>query len=262
MNIRTKDVPLALFPFLVLLTSTWVLAQEPAGNGPSQPKTAPAEAVPAQPPAAQPAQAVVPATTPTAEDLKSVEEAYSLKLKGLEEKVNDLKEKVFKSKARLMLLQETVLTGKIAGAKAHLVFRNDMGRVFKLESVSFSLDGAPIFSKVDINGDLASQKEFDVLPKSSIAPGNHNISAFLVYRGSGGFFFSYVDGYRFKIRSSQSFVAEEGKVTTIKVVGFEKGGLTTDLMQRPSLRFDVDMKSEVPEPKQAGNPDSNNASRN
>ena len=177
---------------------------------------------------------------------KAAEDEYNIKLKNLEEKVNQLKEKVFRSKARLLLLQETVLTGIIASAKVHIIQNNEMGYFFKIESVTYSLDGVPIFSKVDKDGEL--KRDFDILPTSNLVAGNHNLTALVVVRGSGHGFFSYLDGYKFKIRSTVSFLTEEGKVTRIKIIPFEKGNLSTELKDRPSVRFEVEMKPEI-EPK-------------
>jgi hypothetical protein len=67
----------------------------------------------------------------------------------------------------------------------------------------------------------------------------------LVYAGNGFGIFSYLKGYRFKIRSSYTFSAEEGKFTEIKVVGFERGGITTDLRERPTVRYDVDVMKDT-----------------
>jgi len=79
-----------------------------------------------------------------------------------------------------------------------------------------------------------------------IVPGNHQLSVQLVYRGHGFGLFSYLEGYRFKVQSSYTFNAEPGKALTIKVVGFEKGGLTAELKDRPAVRYDVDVQREEP----------------
>ena len=36
-----------------------------------------------------------------------------------------------------------------------------------------------------------------------------------------------------------------GKFTEIKVVGFERGGITTDLRERPTVRYDVDVMKDT-----------------
>jgi hypothetical protein len=179
------------------------------------------------------------------------EEDHAVKMRGLEERVNDLKEKIFRSKARLMLLRETVLSGAIAGAKAVIIHENRMGSNFELESASYALDGAPLLSKVDKDGDLSDKESLDLFT-GAIVPGNHNISVNLVYRGSGFGVFSYLRGYKFKIRSSYAFTAEEGKITTVHVVAYEKGGITTDLQDRPAIRYDVEIKTDQDAPQPEG----------
>jgi uncharacterized small protein (DUF1192 family) len=197
----------------------------------------------ADPPAPPPAAAAAPA--PKAPDAaRTAEEQNDLKVRTLEERVSDLKEKIFRTKARLLNLQEMVIGGDITtGAKAVLVHRNEMGSSFYLESVAYALDGAPVYSKADQDGDLEKREEFEVF-NGRIVPGNHQLSVQLVYRGNGYGVFSYLSGYRFKVQSSYTFSAEPSKAMTIKVVGFEKGGLTTELKDRPAVRYDVDVQRE------------------
>ena len=171
----------------------------------------------------------------------------TIKLRSLEERVNDLKERVFRSKARLILLRETVLNGAISGAKAVIVHRNEMGSSFSLEQAAYALDGAPLFNKNDPSGGLDEQEQIELF-NGAIVPGNHNLSVFLLYRGNGYGLFSYLRGYIFRIRSSHAFTAEEGKITTVKVVAYEKGGFTTDLKDRPAIRYDVEVKQDIDAP--------------
>jgi hypothetical protein len=172
------------------------------------------------------------------------EEQNELKVRSLEERVSDLKEKIFRTKARLMNLQEMVIGGDITtGSKAVLVHRNEMGSSFYLESVSYVLDGAPIYTKVDVEGDLEKRDEFEIF-NGRIVPGNHQIAVQLVYRGHGYGLFSYLAGYKFRVQSSYTFNAEAGKVNTIRVVGFERGGITAELKDRPAVRYDVDVERE------------------
>jgi hypothetical protein len=193
------------------------------------------------------AAAQVPAATP-----QTAEEQNDLKVRTLEERVSDLKEKIFRTKARLMNLQEMVIGGDITtGAKAVIVHRNEMGSSFYLESVSYALDGAPIYAKADQQGDLEKREEFEIF-NGRIVPGNHQLSVQLVYRGHGFGFFSYLEGYKFKVQSSHTFNAEPGKALTVKVVGFEKGGLTAELKDRPAVRYDVDVQREEPAKQGAG----------
>ena len=213
----------------------------------AQEQDAPA-AAPAAPEAAPAAAGAAPAATPATPPAAPVDDSdYAVKLRSLEERVNDLKERVFRSKARLILLRETVLNGAISGAKAVIVHRNEMGSSFTLEQAGYALDGAPLFNKTDTEGGLDDQEEIELF-NGSIVPGNHNISVFLLYRGNGYGLFSYLRGYTFRIQSSHAFTAEEGKITTVKVVAYEKGGFTVDLKDRPAIRYDVEVKQDIDAP--------------
>jgi hypothetical protein len=203
----------------VALCATRALAQAPA---------VPAAAVPA-----------APGTAP-----QTADEAFTTRVKTLQEQVIDLKEKIFRTKARLLLLQETVLGGDLSqGARAVLYHRNEMGSSFVLESVAYALDGAPIFTKVDNSGDLDKSPELEIF-NGRIVPGQHQIAVHMVYRGHGYGLFSYLEGYKFKLGTSYTFNAEAGKVTTVKIVGFEKGGLTTDLKDKPGIRFETEVSKD------------------
>src|SRR5262249_38918160 len=103
----------------------------PAAAAPRPPSPAPAAPAPGAGPSPSAAQ---PAPPPATSD-----EAFQTRVKTLEEQVVDLKEKIYRSKARLLLLQETVLGGDLSsGARAVLVHKNDMGGTFALESVAYA----------------------------------------------------------------------------------------------------------------------------
>jgi hypothetical protein len=192
---------------------------------------------------------VSPSVAPSA--TASGDEQVDLKIKGLEEQVNDLKEKIFRTKSRLLLLQESVLGGDISSsAKAVIYANNEMGSSFVLESATYTLDGAPIFNKIDNGGDLADKPSFEIF-NGLIVPGNHQISVRLAYRGHGFGLFTYLEGYKFKVQSSYTFNAEPGRLTVVKVVGFEKGGITTELKDKPAVRYDVEVSKEKPAPETA-----------
>jgi len=211
--------------------------------------TAPGKAAPATAGAVTP---VKPSPSESALPPVTSDEAFQTRVKTLEEQVVDLKEKIYRTKARLLLLQETVLGGDLSsGARAVLVHKNDMGGSFGLESVAYALDGAPILTRTDKDGDLAKRPEFEIF-NGRIVPGQHQVAVRLVYRGRGFGVFSYLEGYKFTVSSSYTFTAEPGKVTTVKVVGYEKGGLTTELKDRPAVRYDVEVNREAaPKPSQA-----------
>jgi hypothetical protein len=218
------------------LAAAMLVAAAPAWA--QQPEVKPAKA--GAPTAAASATPGAPASTAA-----SGAEGHVVQLKQLEQRVSELKEQIFRSKARLNLLKETVLHGVIAGSRALVTFKNDMGSAFKLVRVVFALDGVQIKSIADESGKLDDAEKFEVF-NGAIVPGPHNLMVMLIYRGSGFGVFSYFKGYKFTVRSSHTFTAGEGKLTEITVRGFEKGNITTPLDQRPAVDFKLNVLTEKP----------------
>jgi hypothetical protein len=235
-----SSAPLWLLLLPGLLNPTISLAQAAAEKPPAV-AAAPTPATPAGP-----AAAAAPSQAQTAE------EQNDLKVRTLEERVSDLKEKVFRTKARLLNLQEMVIGGDITtGAKAVLVHRNEMGSSFYLESVTYALDGAPIYTKVDVEGDLDKRDEFEIF-NGRIVPGNHQLAVQMVFRGHGFGLFSYLQEYKFKTQSAYTIDAEPGKVITVKVISYEKGGFTSELKDRPAIKYEQEVLKEEPVARRPG----------
>ena len=191
---------------------------------------APVRAQEAPAPPEPPAPAAAPAETPKAD-------GNSVRLREIEERVADLKEKIYRSKSRLVLLREQILHNVIAEAKGIIVHRNEMGSAFSLEQVLYYLDGNKIYYQDNKSGSLDEHREFEIF-SGNLMPGNHLISVEMVYRGSGGMF-SYVDGYRFKLKSNYTFYATKGRITRVAIVGHERGGLTTSMEDKPYVSYEV-----------------------
>lgn len=211
---------------LVLMGSVQLSAraQAPAGE--------PAPATTAMP-APAPAGPAVPAPT--------TEERYDLKLRELEEKVVSLKEKIFRSKTRLMLLKERILNDVIAEAKLVVEHQNDMGSSFKAVEVHYRLDGETLKLLDNATGNLDSDQALEIF-SGNVAPGNHSLSVEMVYQGDS-IFFTYLKDYVFKLRASYTFFATKGKITQVTSTGFLKGDITYNITDRPSIKFKVDQKS-------------------
>ncbi|MSP61204.1 MAG: hypothetical protein EXR72_12835 [Myxococcales bacterium] len=216
----------------LLVTSPAARADQP----PADPGMPPPAASPAPPPTAPPP-AQGPPTASVAPGGGTASGSYTVRLHDLERRVNELKEQIFRSKARLNLLKETVLHGVIAGSRSLITHRNEMGSTYTLIKLVYALDGAEIFAKSDDAGHIADNPEFEIF-NGSIVPGNHTLSVLMVYQGNGYGVFSYLKGYKFNVRDSHTFSAGEGKLTQLKVVGFEKGNpITTDPKDRPAVDF-------------------------
>jgi hypothetical protein len=173
--------------------------------------------------------------------------AYTVRLHELERRVNELKEQIFRSKARLNLLKETVLHQVIGSSDALITHRNEMGSTYNLIKLVYALDGAEIYAKSDDSGHLGDTKEFEIF-NGSIVPGNHTLTVMMIYQGNGYGVFSYIKGYKFTVRGSHTFAAAEGKQTQLKVVGFEKGNpITTDPKDRPAIDFRMNVIARKPQ---------------
>jgi len=169
---------------------------------------------------------------------------YLVRLRDLEQRVDELKEQIRRSHTRLSLLSDTILAGGVGGARAEITFVNDMSNVFQLTRALFLLDGAVQNSKQDESGVLAEQKEIPIF-SGSIPPGDHTIQVLVQLRGHGFGVFSYLQGYRFEIRSSHSFTVTEGKTIEVRAIAYEKGGVTVPLEQRPAMRYFERVKASI-----------------
>lgn len=219
------------------------LPSGPAAAAPPPPSSTDA-AAPAKPAAAKPA-AVKPTAAPAdaggaapASDGLRQTEAYGERLDGLEAEANALKDKIFRSKARLSVLRSTVLAGAMAGSRVLLSHRNLMGTGFQLTKITYYLDGAPVFVRRDEGGGLDQQDEI-VIFDGNLAPGRHLVGVELIYKGKGYGRFSYLRGYTFQASATHEVdVGDRGAIKVVSV-GFERGNVTTEMGDRPSVDWQV-----------------------
>jgi hypothetical protein len=225
-------------------------AGAPAAAAPATAAPAPAAPLPQTTAAGAAAPAVPTGTTTSADGSTSVTASqtppaggnmdagtYAVRLVDLEQRINELKEQVFRSKARLALLAETILQGVVGGSQNLVVLENGMTNTFELVGASFALDGAPIFYRADESGEFGKLNEIDIY-NGAIVPGEHTLTVSLELRGRGYGVFSYLQGYHFTLTSSHSFTAPEGKAIKIRVVSYEQGGPMTPINERPNVRFE------------------------
>jgi hypothetical protein len=160
----------------------------------------------------------------------------SVRRREIETRARLLQERIFRTKARLRLLAERVLDRHIAGSKALIVHRDEMGASFRLVRAVYTLDGAPLASRSDDSTHLGGLGEIELFD-GVVVPGEHTLSVHLEYVGQGHVLFPYMEGYRFKVWTSHTFTAAEGKVLKLRVTAYERGGPTTPMGERPDVRF-------------------------
>lgn len=253
-------VGLGRAPLLVVLLGLAfapAASAQPAAQPPST--TAPAPAKPAVPtsttPAKAPATTAAPAAAPTAPGAappsaptasSNIDPATvspeqmpsSVRLRRLEQRVQALKERAWRSKARVGMLKESVLGGGV-GALAQITHKNNMGASYRLIKLVYSLDGVQVFARTDEAAEsLYKTGSFEIFT-GPISPGSHTISVVAVYRGHGYGVFKYLDEFVVQARGTHSFTAGEGKTAKVDASGYEKGGPTTPFDKRPAVDFKV-----------------------
>ncbi|MCB9748411.1 MAG: dihydrolipoamide acetyltransferase [Myxococcales bacterium] len=212
---------------------------EPAADGEAEPTTQ--ESAAASGPAARsPAKKQSAATS---QDVAGVEdtgrretEVYGERLTGIEQEVSALKDRVFRSRARLAVLRDTVLRGVMAGSRLVATHRNIMGSGFRLVKIVVVLDGAQVFIRDDDTGDLDKLDEFEIYD-GNLVPGPHRIGVELTYQGNGYGVFSYLRDYSFTNSAVHDFDAPKDGEVKLVSVGFEKGNITTEMQDRPAVEW-------------------------
>ncbi len=175
-------------------------------------------------------------TKPPPADQAMTGGTYAVRLRDLEQRVDELKDQIRRSHTRLALLSDTILGGGSAGSRAEVDFENEMSSAFLLSRALFVVDGQIQYNRQDDSGALADQKEIPIY-SGSVPPGDHTIQVALTFQGNGYGVFSYLRGYKFEVKSSHAFTALEGKTLTVTATAFEKGGVTTPLEQRPTIEW-------------------------
>src|SRR5580704_657316 len=84
---------------------------------------------------------------------------YAVRLRDLEQRVDDLKDQIRRSHTRLALLSDTILGGGTAGSRAEVAYSNEMSGAFLLTRALFVMDGQIQYNRQDESGALADQKE-------------------------------------------------------------------------------------------------------
>ena len=163
---------------------------------------------------------------------------FNRELLTIEENVNSLKERVFRSKATLQLLKEIVVQGSSSGSRGSIWHVNKLGRGYTIESVAYYLDGQGKFSKVDTSGGLDDKKDLKVFD-GPVPPGNHNLTVHMKLRGNGFGVFSYVSNYVFNVQASTAFVAEDGKSCKVQAIVNERSGIGRSFTERPHVTFET-----------------------
>lgn len=242
-------VPPQSFPFPGAQTNPTVQPGMPGGFIPGQvpPQTFPG----AVPPAANapspgmfptsgppPAGMIAPGARPQQPGQKQPMDGatYAVRLRELEQRIDELKEQIRRSHTRLSMLSDTIIAGSGGGSRAVVKFTNELSNIFRVTRVLVVLDGAVQYNKSDQSGALSEQTEIPIF-NGSVPPGDHTLQVLVNIQGHGFGAFSYMRAYHFEVRSTHSFTAAEGKTIKLQATAFEKGTATSKLEERPAIRY-------------------------
>lgn len=191
------------------------------------------------------------ATAPTSPTMDG--QTYGVRLRDLEQKIDELKEQIRRSHTRLSLLSDTILSGGGGGARAVIRYKNELSDAFIVTRALFVLDGAVQYNKSDQSGALSDQPEIPIF-NGAIPPGDHTLQVLVNLQGHGYGVFSYLRGYKFEVRSNHSFTAVEGKTVTLDAISYEKGSVTTPIEERPAVRYNEKIQSGLADGSTGGAP--------
>lgn len=163
---------------------------------------------------------------------------FNKQLMDVENEVNDLKERFFKSKATLRLLKESIVQGAVQGSKVKVWIRNNLGSGYVLDgNIQFSIDGVDFPTAGGDDVMLSSQKEYEILEKE-ITPAQHSVEVKVSLRGNGRGLFSYINKYSFTVNRVGTFIAKQGEECQLIVELFEKKGFGVSFLDKPQISFE------------------------
>lgn len=176
---------------------------------------------------------------PKAADHRAQLNAFKVRVAALRSRLGGVE-------ARVAGLKQAVLVGAVLATRARLVHRNDMGGSFRLEKAAYKLDGDEIFSRA--NDDRLAESREITLFDGPLTAGAHLVEVEMTFRGAAVGVFTYLQGYKFTVRSRYQLDVVEGRNTVLKVVAFEAEDLTVEAKNRFKVRYDVEVNDESPQP--------------
>lgn len=177
--------------------------------------------------------ASIPATA-VAQDAPLDRGTYDVQLTDLGHRTEQLASDIARARRALGLIGTHVFE-QSGVAQLRLFQENRMGPLYRLVRAEYAIDGRPVFVRADTSGRLDARDEIEIYT-GGITPGEHVLSLRLDYVGSGGRVVSYLEGYRFVIRSSHHFTAADGRVLRLRVVAYERDAMEA-YVDRPTVGY-------------------------
>lgn len=174
----------------------------------------------------------------TSETEVEVQRLSSQEMQQYEQELDDLRTRIMKTKARLIQLREQLRLGSVSIISLAILHTHEVGGAFRLESLSYTLDGFEVYAGVNTpESNLEELEDFPIY-EGSLLPGEHLLAVDMVFRGRGYGIFSYLNQYLFKVKARYLFTVNEGDAITLKVVSFDEGSFLTSLRNRLKVKFE------------------------
>jgi hypothetical protein len=156
-------------------------------------------------------------------------------------RVHQAKRRVFDAKNRFTATHEVEVDAKPAAARVAIMHVEQTGWFYRLVRLQYAFDGAPIYSFVAAaNESLVADEDNEVeVFEAPVVPGKHQLSLLVDYAGEGYGVLSYLDDYRFRVKSSHEIVVQDGITATVRVISYAIDDPTVQLSQRPAIRYEV-----------------------
>lgn len=160
-------------------------------------------------------------------------------ISAMSNQVDAMKTEVMSEKFQILVLKDLLRKEGLDGSRKSLViaFKNDLGKRFIVDSVTYKLNGEIIYQYVSEDRALASSAKNTPLKQfeTKVVPGPYNLEVQVIYRGNDTGVFSYVKDYR--ITREDKMVIDVKKANQIVVSAYESGGVFADFKDRPQLKI-------------------------
>lgn len=160
-------------------------------------------------------------------------------ISAMSNQVDAMKTEVMSEKFQVLVLKDLLRKEGLDGSRKSLMiaFKNNLGKRFIVDSVTYKLNGEIIYQYVSEDRALASSAKNTPLKQfeTKVVPGPYNLEVQVVYRGNDTGVFSYVKDYR--IVREDKMVIDVKKANQIVISAYESGGVFADFKDRPQLKI-------------------------
>lgn len=137
-------------------------------------------------------------------------------------------------------LKSSALSGMVVRTRATIVHKNELASGLVMDQVTYILDGNVILQSDNKSGQLSEDVPLQLF-NGPIRAGPHEIQVQMRVRGEAFGPFTYLEGYKFNIKSKYVFQVIDGRTNLLSIVAAQKDDITLEPQDRLTVRYDVDI---------------------